>query len=110
MLSQKIVSQDSHGVSTFINQAQICLCQIDSSYLSQPCLVPHPQPPKKPDRPFFTETAYNFTSEISLAPIANPLPFIHTENLILTLVNQTFLELNATSPNLVVLSFSTTFL
>lgn len=41
-----------------------------------PVLVPYPQPPKKPDPPSFTETAHIFTSEISLAPIANPPPFI----------------------------------
>ena len=66
-----------------------------------PILVPQPQPSKKPDPPPFTETAHTFTSETSLAPIANPPPSIQTRNLIFTLVNQTVLTLNATSPNLV---------
>ena len=43
-----------------------------------PILVPQPQPSKKPDPPPFTETAHTFTSETSLAPIANPPPPLRT--------------------------------
>lgn len=65
-----------------------------------PVLVPQPKPPKEPDPLSFTKTAHTSASEISLAPKAYPLPFTHTKNLILTLVNQTFLMLNAISPDL----------